>query len=296
MKKTVKNLITSPKSAFTLAEVLITLAIIGVVAAMTIPNLVQNYKYKSYETGLKKAYSVFSQMIKLMMAENAASTLDQLDALSACASGDCQDVKLDPSNYMKVTSYTKTISYKNLGNESHVDFFGGADAIIDCANEDSNCYKSADGMIFNITTKRTHPSPTIGELYLEITVDINGENAPNQTGRDWFGFRVNNQGKLFGFGQSGIPYNVYVYGEGGCDTGSCPWQKNCSSTVPTVTTKEFLINDSGWTEEEFDNTWNAMTEEERKEMDMQVQTLIKGVALSGMACAGRIIETGKMDY
>jgi len=36
--------------AFTLAEVLITLAIIGVVAAMTIPTLVANYQEKSWNT------------------------------------------------------------------------------------------------------------------------------------------------------------------------------------------------------------------------------------------------------
>ena len=38
------------KSAFTLAEVLITLGIIGVVAAMTIPTLVQNYNVKTWNT------------------------------------------------------------------------------------------------------------------------------------------------------------------------------------------------------------------------------------------------------
>lgn len=42
------------KNAFTLAEVLITLGIIGVVAALTIPTLVNNYRKKQFETGLKK--------------------------------------------------------------------------------------------------------------------------------------------------------------------------------------------------------------------------------------------------
>ncbi len=73
MKKTVKNLITwspshlitSPKFAFTLAEVLITLAIIGVVAAMTIPTLTANYKKKLVETRLLNGYSALSQAVQL---------------------------------------------------------------------------------------------------------------------------------------------------------------------------------------------------------------------------------------
>lgn len=48
------------KYAFTLAEVLITLGIIGIVAAMTLPTLVQNHKNAELQTGLKKAYSVLS--------------------------------------------------------------------------------------------------------------------------------------------------------------------------------------------------------------------------------------------
>ena len=44
-------------SGFTLAEVLVTLGIIGVVAAMTIPTLMQNYQRQSYVTQLKKVYN-----------------------------------------------------------------------------------------------------------------------------------------------------------------------------------------------------------------------------------------------
>ena len=56
--------------AFTLAEVLITLAVIGIVAALTIPNLVQSYKKRVIETRLKKFYSSINQAIKLSEIEN----------------------------------------------------------------------------------------------------------------------------------------------------------------------------------------------------------------------------------
>ena len=62
------------KSAFTLAEVLITLGIIGVVAALTIPNVVSNYKKKVVETRLAKLYSVLNQAVELSEEKNGACT------------------------------------------------------------------------------------------------------------------------------------------------------------------------------------------------------------------------------
>ena len=53
------------KSAFTLAEVLLTLVIIGVVAAMTIPTLANSIGNLAFSSGVKKNYTVFSQAFKL---------------------------------------------------------------------------------------------------------------------------------------------------------------------------------------------------------------------------------------
>ena len=55
----------SIKPGFTLAEVLITLGIIGVVAAMTIPSIVQKQNQKEATSRLKKFYSTMSQAIML---------------------------------------------------------------------------------------------------------------------------------------------------------------------------------------------------------------------------------------
>ena len=49
------------KSAFTMAEVLITIGIIGIVAAMTIPGLIKNYQERQFKTAYKKVYSEISQ-------------------------------------------------------------------------------------------------------------------------------------------------------------------------------------------------------------------------------------------
>ncbi len=64
------------KKGFTLAEVLITLAIIGVVAALTIPSVILNTNQQEYKTGLKKAVSVLNQAISMNMAIDNVSPND----------------------------------------------------------------------------------------------------------------------------------------------------------------------------------------------------------------------------
>ena len=58
------------RTGFTLAEVLITLGIIGVVAALTIPTLISTYKKKVVETRMAKFYSTMNQAIKLSEVDN----------------------------------------------------------------------------------------------------------------------------------------------------------------------------------------------------------------------------------
>ena len=70
------------KAAFTLAEVLITLGIIGVVAAMTMPSLIQNYQEKATVTKLKKCYSLVSQAyVSILNDEGGSDTLQAGDDL-----------------------------------------------------------------------------------------------------------------------------------------------------------------------------------------------------------------------
>lgn len=57
---------------FTLAEVLITLGIIGVVAAITIPSIITNYKKKVTVNKVKKFYSIMSQATYSSIADNGS--------------------------------------------------------------------------------------------------------------------------------------------------------------------------------------------------------------------------------
>ena len=65
------------KKGFTLAEVLITLGIIGVVAAMTLPTLINNYQKQQTIAQLKKAYSEISQIFQRAEADH--ETMDTWD-------------------------------------------------------------------------------------------------------------------------------------------------------------------------------------------------------------------------
>ena len=58
------------KKAFTLAEVLITLGVIGVVAAMTLPTLIQKYKRVVVETQLRREYALIANAVKWAEVDN----------------------------------------------------------------------------------------------------------------------------------------------------------------------------------------------------------------------------------
>ena len=65
--------------AFTLAEVLITLAIIGIVAALTIPSVISNYQQQEFKTGLKKAVSVLNEAIQTNIAQEGETPYENQD-------------------------------------------------------------------------------------------------------------------------------------------------------------------------------------------------------------------------
>src|SRR5574344_3139527 len=95
-------------TAFTLAEVLITLGIIGVVAAMTIPTLIHQKNVQTAETKLKKFYSTMSQATQLLQAEYGD--------YSNWSPSDSDDIKPWFDEYLsKVLKYTKAEYVQNYG-------------------------------------------------------------------------------------------------------------------------------------------------------------------------------------
>ena len=73
------------KRGFTLAEVLITITIIGVVAALTIPTLITNYQKQETIVKLKKIYAVMNQALKLSEIELVKKITENCGGLNETA-------------------------------------------------------------------------------------------------------------------------------------------------------------------------------------------------------------------
>ena len=94
-------LLPNSKKAFTLAEVLITLSILGVVAALTIPSLVNRQSQMAAIVKLKKAISQFEQVAEVYMAENEATNIGGMIRTT--------------SNCDNLSNYFKTVNTEDNG-------------------------------------------------------------------------------------------------------------------------------------------------------------------------------------
>ena len=97
-------------SGFTLAEVLITLGIIGVVAAMTMPTLINSTQGAQYKTAYKKALSVMSQAVVMNIALDDYDLSQTVEGTNATADGEAggtqsiYDLFKNRMNVVKVAS------------------------------------------------------------------------------------------------------------------------------------------------------------------------------------------------
>ena len=179
-----------------MAEVLITLGIIGIVAAMTLPAIIQKKQEKATVTALKKFYSVLSQAYLFAESENGTpdvwgfskddSTLlltnmtKYMQVLKVCKTGEiCHPVK--------------TILWRN-GNKISNTIFNPVDKRRSAAVLN-------DGMIIGVFVQSPDCSVVYGKNNKHLTsicgefmVDINGAKNPNQYGVDIFIFNVTKYG------------------------------------------------------------------------------------------------------
>ena len=161
-------------SAFTLAEVLITLGIIGVVAAMTMPTLMNQTNGAQYKAAYKKALSAISQGVTLNVALDGASFADAVagDAGSSKKKDGADTIASILKARMNVVSPVNELGY-SIANKSGVEL------------PDVNTYfffNDGSMFAFNSTnaacTINTDGGTTVNAC--KGYIDVNGKKGPNK--------------------------------------------------------------------------------------------------------------------
>lgn len=235
--------------AFTLAEVLITLGVIGIVAALTIPTLINSYQKHQYVTQLKKAYTEFNQAL-LEITANEGAIGDIRSTGLFVDSGDGSAVQRFGD---EITKYIKTS--KNCGTAANLkcmprlaaqNYDGTQGSPIPLDNG-IGPYKfiSLDGAGFYMSTgndncvtnwsrgKTGNMKQVCGQIY----IDVNGPTkGPSVMGRDVFYFFLTNG------------HGPLLYPAGGVDDMAWGWWKD-SACIDTNRRGEYCtarVMEEGW--------------------------------------------------
>ena len=180
--------------AFTLAEVLITLVIVGVVAALTIPNLMTKYQQHVYANQFKKSIYTISQIVARTRNELGVSGLGAycgeydggyVNELE-CNKKLHENIKVvAKTTYVTWTSmvppHTTTRSFETLKSYNNKTNFSCPDKA--CGSL-AYVNQLADGSFLGFNVNN-------GLLYFSI--DLNGNKRPNRLGYDIFIFSLNNK-------------------------------------------------------------------------------------------------------
>ena len=199
--------------AFTLAEVLITLGVIGVVAAITLPTLIKNYQKHVWVNQLKSSVSIWEQGMQKMLADEEVSKLSDTSVWASkgdarCYSGDtsyttntnCKNFVNNLSKYIKIVEVgkygekMKNLSGDGVNNES---LNYGSLALSD----GTMIFFEADITPYTNTTEECNEIKRLGGTMCSqagsIDIDVNGRRGPNTWGRDVFAFHYSDEGKLY---------------------------------------------------------------------------------------------------
>lgn len=174
----IRGFVMNNKKAFTLTEVLLTIGIVGIVSAITLPVLIENYQKHLTVTRLKHAYSILSQAI------------EQAEAIE----GDISNWDLNDSPFEKyivphIKNITKHslpyngalgITYKQISGKPETGLY----LMGNVGNRSTVIYSLANGtQIFSAKDSG-------------LIVDLNGFAKPNQFGKDLFYFVISKEHKL----------------------------------------------------------------------------------------------------
>ena len=217
VKTTYNSNITNYKSrmGFTLAEVLITLGIIGVVAAMTIPTLIANYQKKQTVSKLKQTYSIISQALTMAQAEHGDTTTWDVGGIYDTPTADPNFNHEETITnfaakyfipYLKVSKDFGYTTFNRIDYDG--DYLPVTGTISNSANSLGYILRLSNDVLIRIAIGtgcldgEKNPDDTcVVRTYKNIVfkVDINGFQKPNVIGKDVFNMTFDLRKKIFGF-------------------------------------------------------------------------------------------------
>lgn len=172
-------------NAFTLAEVLITLGIIGVVAAITIPILIQNAQNKEFSESLRKFHSDLSQAVQLIQSNDSGLIIPENDT-DAIESGTMRDNLCEKMSCITLDTVQNIFGdniFHSSGSTKYKNYKSSAQAYTDITTWHSAATLK-NGMMFGITNNiETRKG-------FQLYVDTNGQKGPNMFGMDFNMFEI----------------------------------------------------------------------------------------------------------
>ena len=247
------------KKGFTLAEVLITLGIIGVVAALTLPSLIQNYQKQVWVNQLKKTISVLENGFKKAMADDEVDKLQDTELWQSAnncggsvSNANCNEFFNNFQKYFKVT-YSPTQTYRQFTG------LNNNNVAMSCTTDINLPSGATFG--FYLSISKTVGSGGFGPhgVLTVIAIDVNGDKKPNKVGRDLFFIGVTEKGQL-------IPHGTEAAN-----------RLQCESVTTSAQMEACMASMASYS---WDNGWASCTEEG-----------------NGFYCMARIMAKGwKMDY
>lgn len=236
------------KQAFTLSEVLLTIAIIGIVASLTMPGLISNYKGKVYVTQLEKSISQFEQAMQNIMVRHECTDI----VCAGAFNGTVNDNSWNDLFEKEITKSIKIVKIAKNGTvlASHIASMPLKPKSIlseqtDWRSAEGFKFMTPDGAMYLIkpTGCQDVPNPdksTIKNICAEVTIDVNSESYPNQYGRDLFKFIVGQNGHLYAlYGRD------YANAINGSASGSNYWRTNDNLCAGEGLIKDAPANVSG---------------------------------------------------
>ena len=210
------------KSAFTLAEVLITLGIIGVVAALTLPSVINNYKRKQLHTAFLRSSSLIQNALNETVFDYGYDNLKDFNKIcdnqSKENNGSCrsvnkklfEDISNDFISKFKVVKEMDrvqfvikrimTTNYSGMSQIGYKELYG----ITTYATPHAKAYLLSDGTLVSSISFFYH-EPSDG---LSFTFDTNGPfKGPNRYGYDIFLFNTGTWNKMCTAKQDGNIFN-----------------------------------------------------------------------------------------